>query len=304
MKVLITGASGFIGSVIYNVFCRLEALEVVGCSRKGGYPLVNSPSLNALSDWTTVVEGVDVVIHTAARAHVLDESSSEPLTDFRRANVDGTIALAKQAAESGVRRFVFISSIGVNGSSNVEPFSECHAPNPESDYAQSKFEAEVGLQELAKETGLEVVIIRPPLVYGPNAPGNFGLLAKVVAKGVPLPLAKIRNRRSFVSIWNLVDLITVCLDHPKAAGEVFVVSDGDDVSTSDLLQKIGTASGHPAKLFWVPRSILKVAVTLIGKRDVYDRLFSSLQVDAGHVRKTLEWSPPLSLDEGLRRCFY
>ena len=159
------------------------------------------------------------------------------------------------------------------------------------------------MKEIAKETGMEVVIIRPPLVYGPNAPGNFGLLIKVATKGLPLPLAGIRNRRSFISVWNLVDFIVRCIDHTEAAGQTFLVADSEDVSTSDLLRKLAGAAGKPSRLFWLPAPLLKVGATVIGKRGIYDRLFDSLQVDVSHARRTLGWVPPLSLDEGLRRCF-
>lgn len=280
-------------------------MEVYGASRKPGRNDMNlvSPELSGNADWSGLLYGIDVVVHTAARSHVLNELSRNPLDSFRKVNVEGTLSLARQAARSGVARFLYISSIGVNGANSRSAFSEKDTPEPWGDYAQSKLEAEVGLLELAKELELEVVIIRPPLVYGPNAPGNFGLLTKVVAKGMPLPLAKISNRRSFISVWNLVDLIAVCLDHPKATGEVFVVCDGNDVSTSELLQKIGTASGHSVRLFWVPSALLKAGVMLLRKREIHDRLFGSLQVDDSHVRKTLGWKPPLSLEEGLRRCF-
>lgn len=303
MKVLVTGAGGFIGKAVFSKFKELPDVQPVGASRAKSEEYSKCPELSQFADWSGLLREVDVIVHAAARAHVLNETSPNPVGMFREANVAGTLALARQAVQAGVKRFIFLSSIGVNGNFSTIPFTEKDTPAPWGDYAQSKYEAEQQLLSLAEETGLEVVIIRPPLVYGPNAPGNFGLLEKVVAKGLPLPLAGIRNQRSFVSIWNLVDLITLCLDHPEAVGEVFVVCDGEDVSTTELLEKIGSASGCPVRLFWMPSLFLKFGASLMRKREAYDRLFGSLQVDASHVKKTLGWTPPFSLDEGLKRCF-
>ncbi|WP_268746137.1 NAD-dependent epimerase/dehydratase family protein [Halomonas salina] len=214
-----------------------------------------------------------------------------------------TLLLASLAKSSGVRRFVFLSSIGVNGNQSMEAIGVESEASPKGEYARSKYDAEKGLQDIASGAEFDVVIVRPPLVYGPDAPGSFGLLTKVVAKPVPLPLSGINNQRSFISVWNLVSLIVTCLDHPKASNQVFVVSDGEDVSTSELLVKIGEASGCPVKLFWMPKALLKAGAILLRKRELYDKLFNSLKVDDGHARNTLGWTPPLTLDEGLRRCF-
>ncbi|MGJ7457436.1 NAD-dependent epimerase/dehydratase family protein [Halomonas sp. RA08-2] len=305
MKILITGASGFVGRHLFGHLMVTPGLVVEGTSRREdvavlGKPLLRCAGLSATTHWGELLAGVDVVVHSAARAHVMNDVSDE----LRVANVDGTLNLARQAAEAGVKRLVFLSSIGVNGNHNQRPFTEGDAPQPAEPYAESKLQAERGLHQVAEETGLEVVIIRPPLVYGPGAPGNFGLLTRVVEKRLPLPLGDTGNRRSLVSIWNLVDLLTLCLDHPAAAGETFVVCDAEEVSTSELLRKIGQAAGKPARLFWLPRGLMKAGATLIGKRGIYDRLFDSLTVDAGHARRTLGWAPPLALDEGLERCFH
>jgi nucleoside-diphosphate-sugar epimerase len=243
------------------------------------------------------------VIHAAGRAHILKQDSDNSLQEFRRVNVDGSLNLARQAVNAGVKRLVFISSIGVIGNESVRPFTEQEVPHPETAYAISKLEAEQGLCEIARQTGLEVVTIRPPLVYGPNAPGNFGRLARLTSKGLPLPLAAIENLRSFVSIDNLVDLIVCCIIHPAAANQVFNVSDGEDLSTPDLLRLIGSMSGTPARLISFPVSLLKLAAALIGKRTECQSLCGSLQVDISRAKTLLEWEPPTSVEEAMRRAF-
>jgi nucleoside-diphosphate-sugar epimerase len=242
-------------------------------------------------------------MHCAARVHVMAESLADPLAEFRRVNVQGTLNLARQAAAAGVRRFVFVSSIGVNGAETFQQsFTSEDSVAPHSPYAVSKYEAELGLQALAAETGMEVVIIRPPLVYGPGAPGNFGSLMRWLKRGVPLPLGAIHNQRSLVALDNLVDLIVLCLTHPAAANQTFLVSDGEDVSTSELLRRMGQALDRPARLLPVPQSWLKLAAAMVGKSDVAQRLCGSLQVDISKTRRLLVWTPPISLDEGLRRA--
>jgi len=242
-------------------------------------------------------------VHCAARVHVMADTAANPLAEFRRVNVQGTLNLARQAAAAGVRRFAFVSSIGVNGAETFGlPFSAQDVAAPHSPYAVSKYEAELGLQALAAETGMEVVIIRPPLVYGLGAPGNFGSLIRWLRRGVPLPLGAIHNQRSLVSLDNLVDLIVTCLTHPAAINQTFLVSDGEDVSTTELLRRMGQALGRPARLVPVPVSWLKLAAKLVGKPDVAQRLCGSLQVDIEKTRRLLGWTPPLSLDQGLKRA--
>lgn len=231
-----------------------------------------------------------------------DGPEVDGLSEFIRVNAQGTSSLAREAAAKGVRRPIFISSIGVNGNSSAAPFTEEDPPAPVEPYAVSKLQAETVLREICAETGMEVVIIRPPLVYGANAPGNFGLLVKALARQVPLPLGAVKNRRSFVAIDNLVDLILICIDHPAAANQVFLVGDGEDLSTTELLVRLGDALGTPARLLPVPQKLMSFGLRVLGKTDLSRRLFGSLQVDITMVRNVLGWSPPVSVDEGLRRA--
>ena len=307
--VLVTGSTGFIGTHLMETLIKNGELKPIAGVRSAA----NVPScvtdfrvLGNLEDYdyldTTALHGIKIVVHAAARAHILNEERSKT-NPFKRANIDATLALARTAAKAGVQRFIFVSSIGVNGSASIQPFTANSEPVPNEPYAQSKLEAEQGLHAIQQESGMEVVIIRPPLVYGPNAPGNFGLLSRVLRTGLPLPLSGIKNVRSFVSVWNLSDLIATCVDHPQAANKTFLVRDGEDISTSDLLRKMAIAQGQTPRLFWMPSMLLKAGATLVGKRQMYDRLFDSLQVDDTATRETLGWEPPLSLDEGIKRSF-
>lgn len=255
------------------------------------------------TDWGPNLVNVDIVIHLAARAHIMRDTAIDPLAEFRKVNSQGTLNLARQAAAMGVRRFVFVSSIGVNGAESFDqPFTADDKVAPHSPYAISKFEAEQALQVLAIETGMEVVIIRPPLVYGPDAPGNFGSLMRWLKQGIPLPLGAIHNLRSLVALDNLVDLIATCITHPAAANQNFLVSDGEDVSTTELLRRMGQAMGCPARLIPVPAGVLKAAAALLGKHDMAQRLCGSLQVDIQKTRQLLGWNPPLTLDQGLKKA--
>ena len=307
MQVLVTGATGFVGSELVD---RLDAagMPVRGAVRRegvasGSFEPVMVGSMDGATDWGDALAGVEAVAHLAARAHVLDEPEADPLEAFRRVNVEGTLRLARQAAEAGVRRFVFVSSIGVNGNETVRPFTEGDVPSPQEPYAVSKREAEDGLRGLAADTGMELVIIRPPLVYGPGAPGNFGSLLRWVHKGVPLPLGAVtRNRRSLVGLDNLVDLLVTCLEHPAAANRVFLAGDGEDLSTTDLLRRVAAAMDRRARLLPVPPSLLRAGARAVGRGEMARRLLDSLQVDISHTRETLGWEPPVSVDEGLRRA--
>lgn len=305
-RVLVTGASGFVGKDLVGRLADdgsgwMPVAGVRRCSGLFGEEWALGP-LETFGAEVGLPGGLDAVVHMAARAHVLDEPEADPLEVFRRVNVDGTLRLARQAADSGVRRFLFVSSVGVNGNVSQRPFTERDVPAPQEPYAVSKYEAEQGLWDLAAETGMEVVVIRPPLVYGPGAPGNFGNLLRWVNKGVPLPLGAVtQNRRSLVALDNLVDLIVTCLDHPAAAGETFLVADGEDVSTAGLLRKVGDALERPARLVPVPVWMLRAGAAVLGKREMARRLLGSLQVDASKAREVLGWVPPVSLDEGLRR---
>lgn len=302
-KVLLTGATGFIGRATaaklqstHDVIAPVRTLSPDNL-KKVRYPLIKD--ISTLSDTLELLTGVNVVVHIAAKAHIV----GVPLSEFRRVNTEATLSLAKNAAKSGVKRFIFLSSIGVNGISTVKPFTSSDSPAPVEDYAVSKLEAELGLKKIAVETGMEVVVIRPPLVYGDAAPGNFGKLSQLAQNNLPLPLGAIHNKRSLVALDNLVDLINTCIDHPKAANQVFLVSDDHDVSTTELLTMMTLAAGKKLKLIPVPVSWLKFVGMLTGKRAVIDRLCSNLQVDIEHTKETLDWTPPISIEEGIRRCF-
>lgn len=303
---LVTGVSGFVGSVL----CR-EAMErgisVRGAVRAAGAAAwcpdqVAVGNIDRRTDWHKALHGIDVVIHLAARAHIMQETADDPLAAFREVNVGGTENLARQAAQAGVRRIVYVSSIGVNGllTRGDHAFVESDAPAPHNPYARSKWEAERCLLEISRETGLEVVIARPPLVYGPNAPGNFAEMMWALKSGIPLPLASVRNRRSLIYIDNLVDALLLCASHPDAAGQTYVLSDGEDVSTPELLGMLGEAMGCVPRLFSCPPWLLMVVASLIGKRGVADRLLGSLRIDSGKIRRELDWRPPFNLRHGIR----
>ncbi|MCK0107324.1 SDR family oxidoreductase [Marinobacter sp. S0848L] len=309
MKVLLTGATGFMGGSLaeylntntpYELTCAVRRTARQKC-----HHTVLIDDLDSDTDWSSALAGQDVVIHAAARAHIMKDEVLDPLVEYRRVNVDGTLNLAKQAADAGVRRFIFISSIKVNGEQTPasQPFTAKDKPSPEDAYGISKMEAEKGLRALAAETGIDVVIIRPPLVYGPEVKGNFASMIKLVEKGLPLPLGAIHNKRSLVALDNLVDLIITCIDHPDAANQTFLVSDGEDLSTTELLQGVAEAIGKPSRLVPVPAGLLQFGASLLGKKAMAQRLLGSLQVDVRHTREQLGWNPPLTVKEGLQRCF-
>lgn len=301
--IMVTGASGFIGSkLLRKISTSYE--RVVGILRDShesklapiGIELRNISAVDSNTDWSQVLDGVSCVVHCAAVAH--GKSG-----DVREVNVAGALNLACQAAEAGVYRFVFLSSIGVNGNINTRPFTEGDVPNPVGPYAQSKWEAEQGLWKIQRETGMEIVIIRPPLVYGPKAPGNFGSLVNWINKGIPLPLGAIHNQRTLVALDNLVDLIITCIDHPAAANQVFLAGDDEDISTTELLRGVARAMGTTPRLIPVSTGLLMAGATMLGKRAVAQRLLGSLQVDIAKAQERLGWRPPLSVEEGLKQCF-
>jgi nucleoside-diphosphate-sugar epimerase len=322
-KIFLTGATGFVGSALLTRFIDDQNdLNILVRDASSMLPRAVESVFGDLSTLSSVedssakremaenlgavLEGVDVVVHAAARAHIMRDESVDPVVEYRKVNRDATLALARIAAESGVSRFVFLSSIGVNGKQNTRPFTEDDMPHPHDAYSLSKYEAELGLLEIAEQTGMEVVIIRPPLVYGANAPGNFGSLVKWAKKGIPLPLGAVHNLRSLVALDNLIDFVKLCADRdksPKAANEVFLISDGADVSTSDLLRKVANSQGVKSRLVPVPVSLMKMAAKLLGKGAVADRLFGNLQVDSSKARDLLGWQPVVTMDEALDKMF-
>lgn len=258
-------------------------------------------TIDSETDWRLALDGIDVVVHLAARVHVMDVSSADPIIEYRKINVDGTKHLAQIAQSQKVRRLVFVSSIKVNGEGSAIPYREADQPAPVDHYGISKFEAENELNSIAAKTGLELVILRPPLVYGPEVKANFLKLIKLVDRGIPLPLARITNRRSLIFVGNLIDALLNCVVHPKAVGKIFLLSDGEDLSTSELIQKISSALGRPARLFPLPSEFLRFIGRLTGKTKDVSRLLESLSIDSSKICSELNWKPPFSTEEGLKK---
>lgn len=308
-RVLVTGATGFVGGAVLSKLREREQFILSVALRSsrnlGGCDEFVVGDFNESTCWVKALTNQQTVIHAAALTNII-EGVTDPISQYRRVNVAGTLGLARQAAEAGVKRFIFISSIKVNGEQTEvdSPFSEEDIPAPEDAYALSKLEAEQGLIRLAADTGMEVVIIRPPLVYGPRVKGNFRTMINMVRKGIPLPLGSVSNARSLVAIDNLVDLILTCVEHPAAANHVFLVSDGCKLSTTILLKKIGEAIGRPACLLPVPVSLLGMFAALLGKKAVARRLLKSLVVDSAKAQRLLGWEPVVTVEEGLRRCIH
>ncbi len=305
--ILITGANGFVGRALTHHL--LDADRPVNCAMRsdnmpddGGGRKILVSSVDAHTDWADALSGCAVVIHLAARVHVMNDSASDPLAEFRKTNVEGTLNLARQATAAGVKRFIFISSIKVNGEQTLpgQSFTEADAAAPQDAYGQSKYEAEQGLMSIARQTGMEVVIIRPPLIYGAGVKANFASMLNYVKRGVPLPLGAIHNKRSFVYLGNLLSLIERCIDHPAAANQVFLVSDGNDLSTTALLRSCAAALGVKARLLPVPQGLIELCATMLGKKAVAQRLCGNLQVDISKARTVLGWTPPVSVADGLR----
>jgi nucleoside-diphosphate-sugar epimerase len=310
MKLLISGANGFVGRALLKTLAVSGKNHVLALVRREIKNPVSNIFYAKIGDLGNSLElskhlnGIDVVIHCAARVHIINEKDTDPLTSFRNTNTKETLNFAQQAALAGTKRFIFISSIGVNGcyTDSNSAFSEYTQPKPHNAYAISKWEAEQGLMNIAAETGLEVVIIRPPLVYGHKAPGNFGTLVKAIKRGIPLPLKNINNQRSFVALDNLIDFIITCTTHPNAANQTFLVSDREDISTPELIRGIANAAGLPARLFPMPTWALQMGGNLLGKGDAVQRLCGNLQVDISKARDLLGWTPPISVEEGLKRA--
>ncbi len=315
MKILVTGANGFIGRAMLARLLTQPDVLAVGCVRTlttcEGQPsptgacMITVPGgLADDTDWSFALNGVLCVVHTAARVHVVPGSEQDPLREYRRINVDGTLCLARQAARAGVRRFLFVSSIKVNGEATApgQAFTADDAPAPLDAYGVSKWEAEQGLWEIARRTGMEIVIVRPPLVYGPGVKANFAALLRAVCRGWPLPLGAIDNRRSYLALDNLVDFLAVCIVDARAVNQTFVVSDGRDLSTRDLVLGMARAAGVQPRLMRVPVWMLRLSAAALGRRAMAQRLCGNLQLDNAKALSALGWTPPLATDEALRRA--
>ena len=306
-RLLITGANGFVGRVLtrrlldagYTVRGTLLSGESSESLTPGVLPTVVAP-LGPDTFWQQALQGLDTVIHLAARVHVMDENAADPLQLFREINTAGTECLAREAARAGVRRLVFVSTIKVNGEESSTPYNEKSPFNPQEPYATSKMEAEVALRRVEEETGLELVIVRPPLVYGPWVKANFLKMLQTIKRGVPLPLASVQNRRSFIFVGNLADVLSLCAIHPKAAGRTFPVSDGEDLSTAQLVRHCADLLGIQPRLFPCPVVLLRHAGRITGKGAAVERLVGSLSIDSSAIRNELGWQPPFTISEGLQ----
>lgn len=301
-KILVTGANGFVGSSLCKILLDRKIPFVGAVRKRTAESQCEIGALTEFTNWSEALAECNAVIHLAARVHVMNDKSNNPLLAFRAVNVDATLNLARQAMHSGIKRFVFVSSVKVNGEETAgKPFTSLDAPAPLDPYGQSKLEAEIALTALSRTTGLEVVIIRPPLVYGPGVRANFLKLMQLVKMGVPLPLGAIYNRRSMVALDNLVDLLITCTHHPAAAGQTFMVSDDNDVSISELLRMLAIAMGKRSLLLPVPAGIIAGAAALLGKSAVANRLLGSLQVDIAHTKSVLGWQPVVTTQESLNK---
>ncbi len=303
--ILLTGSTGFVGQTL----CK--SLTETGIAFRAAVKTIPNPGSNLqdyctvgdigpATDWSMALDGIDVVIHLANRAHVMNEQAGNPLAEYRRVNVDGTANFARQAVKAGVRRFIFVSSIKVNGEETKDgPFNEDDPPSPQDAYGISKWEAEQELQQITGETKMEFVILRPPLMYGPGVKANFLRLIQVIDRGFPLPLGAIQNLRSLISVSNLVDALLLCTHHPKAANQTFLISDNEDVSTPSLIRFIAKALNIPARLLPFSPFLIRLAGRLVGKTDAVSRLLGSLVIDSSKIRDTLGWQPPFTLQQGL-----
>lgn len=305
-QVLVTGAGGFVGQTLcealrHSGYAVRRAVRALGYEDQGTQTVAVG-SMTAETEWLSALGGVDAVVHLAARTHVTGEATDGVLAKYRQVNVEATERLARMAAASGVKRLVFVSSIKVNGERTSDhPFTENDAPLPEDAYGISKWEAEQALGRIANQTGLGIVVLRSPLVYGPGVKGNFLRLMALVVRGYPLPLASVHNRRGLIYVGNLVNAIIACLEQPAAAGKTYLVSDGEDLSTPDLIRAIASALGMRARLFPCPATLLMIGAALLGKSREVDRLVGSLQVDSSRIRSELAWQPRITLAQGMEQ---
>lgn len=308
MRLLVTGGSGLVGATLLRRVSVTAGVQVRATARSpvpeplDGVTYTISGEIGPQTDWRSALDGVDRIVHTAARVHLMKDTAPEPLAAFRLVNTAGTLNLARQAAAAGVRRFVFLSSIKVNGEA-TESGKYYHADDasrPSDAYAISKHEAEAGLFAIGRETGMEIVVIRPPLVYGPGVKANFLSMMRWLHAGIPLPFAAVTNKRSLVALDNLVSFVMTCTVHAAAANQVFLVADGEDLSTTELLRRLGMALGKPARLFFLPPMLLSTAASLCGRRNMLSRLYGSLQIDTAKTRNLLGWVPPLDVDTALQ----
>jgi len=308
-SILITGASGFVGKALLERLQHDAEFHITAAVRKRApdfsddIKCITVGNISADTDWTAALRNIDVIVHLAARVHVMRDEASDPLEEFRSVNLVATEHLARSAAQNGVKRFVYVSTVKVNGEETTldSAFTEASSSSPKDPYGVSKMEAECVLLRVAKETSLEVVIVRPPLVYGVGVKGNFHIMINALAKNLPLPLKSINNSRSMIYVENLVDALILCASHPEAAGQTFLLSDGENVSTPDLLRQLGDGMGHPARLFSFPVGLLKLIGNLFGKSNQLERLMGSLRVDSDKIRRELGWHPPYTLREGLNK---
>ena len=308
-RVLITGGGGWLGHALAHQLSAQRLRVRISTSQEklalaAPWEAVHTPDLSATTDWHFAVQSVNTVIHCAARVHVMNDPQAHPLASFREVNVQGTLNLARQAAAAGVRRFIFISSVKVHGESTLpgHAFTETNTPQPQDAYALSKHEAEQGLRRLGADTGMQVVIIRPPLIYGPGVKANFSALMRAVQCGLPLPLGAVHNQRSLVGLDNMVDFVATCITHPQATNQTFLVSDSHDISTTELVRQMARSARVPIRLLPVPVWALHAGARLLGKKDAIQRLCGNLQVDVSKARRLLGWHPPVSFEDGLRRA--
>ena len=304
MTILVTGASGFIGRSLCARFAS-DRIDFLGTTRRdldcSGYRCASVGNIDGATNWTSVLDGVEVIVHLAARVHIMSDDAEFPRNEYTRVNVDGTRRLAECASKAGVKRIIFLSTVKVLGEkTETRPFHYSDEPAPVDPYAESKLGAERSLRQIEKQTGLEVVVIRPPLVYGPGVGGNIARMIEYIRSGLWLPLGRIENKRSLLAVANLCDVVSICLDHPDAAGKTFLISDGSDISTTDLIKAIAQEMGKPSRLIPVPERVLKVCGRIVGRTADVRRLCDSLQVDISYTKELLGWSPRFTIEDELR----